>query len=442
VGERPAGARARDEVAARPGAVGGLERFEGLRIALAPGLGVPDQKPRRSPHVGFLAVGRRAGEGEGLAEAPSLERRLRSLERLAPLALGNLQPRRGDQLVGRVRGGEGAEIRHAGPGVAEGEASDAEEIPRVSGVRLAGVRLEKQRQQRHGLPVPLELDEGSREQVGDRGGVRVVGPGLEQLPKPGDGPVGMIVLDFEPREPVDGVRRQGRGGVGAHDCVPGRPRLLVPPEPRQRLRLPKFRLLGAARHRSKLLGAPEGLERGSQIALGQAGLPEEQPGVRDPRIVGVTRDEVLEGLTRRGVEFVGKRAAPHLPEPVGVPERERARRGRENHGPHRHESQTRGGPPGGGGVRKTPSPSGRPGHRVPRPEPGVRPDSVRPPGDRPRRPHWPFGRRGRPTDSPARCGSSRLRGTCTRGPRGSGPGASCRPSRRPGAFRTTACCSC
>src|SRR5437016_13530237 len=144
VGERPAGARARDEVAARPGAVGGLERLEGLRVVLALDLDVPDEEPRRSPHVGFFAAGRLAGEGEGLAEAPLLERRLRSPERLAPLALGDLQPRRVDQLVGRVRGGEGAELRPAGPGVALGEASDAEEIPGVSGVRLAGVLLQKQ----------------------------------------------------------------------------------------------------------------------------------------------------------------------------------------------------------------------------------------------------------------------------------------------------------
>src|SRR5205807_8209198 len=139
VGEGPAGARARDEVAARPGAVGRLEGLEGLRVALAPGLGVPDEEPRRSPHVGFLAPGGRAGQGEGLAEALPLERRLRSLERLAPLAFGDLEPRRRDELVGRVRGGEGAKIRHAGPGVALGEAGEAEEIPRVSGVRLAGV---------------------------------------------------------------------------------------------------------------------------------------------------------------------------------------------------------------------------------------------------------------------------------------------------------------
>src|SRR5260370_1288041 len=76
MGERPAAARARDDVAARPGAVGGLEGLEGLRVVLAPDLGVPDEEPRRSPHVAFLAVGRLAGEGEGLAEAPPLDGRL------------------------------------------------------------------------------------------------------------------------------------------------------------------------------------------------------------------------------------------------------------------------------------------------------------------------------------------------------------------------------
>src|SRR5438477_507437 len=350
----------------------GADRLEGLcrlREALLLELRLAHRQPRLRPHRVVVALGRLRGERGGGLPVLLLEGGRREIERhlagqrilgevrrqTLPRRLtiaGTLEPRRDlargvervrrrrvllhQRLVGvelvrlvggarqrqgnelarggrlrvvRVGGEKRAQLGDAAARIGAGGALDpaAPELG-VGDERRGRILPGNLGEQRQRLGRPLEIGQGARGLQRRRRRQHVIGKRGEQLVEARDRGFGMLELEVAPRTAIERLGRQRAGGIGAHHRVVGVARVEEALETEQRLRLPEARLLRPARRRGQHLRALERVERGLRVARLQPRLAEQQDGLRQPRVLGILRDEPFERAARGGIQAVRERA--------------------------------------------------------------------------------------------------------------------------------------